>query len=52
MVKSGLAGIDMAERLGMYRQAALQLDIADALEPIRSRTARRFSAASATQLAK
>jgi hypothetical protein len=37
MVKSGLAGIDMAERLSVYRQAALQLDITDALAPIRVR---------------
>src|SRR5262249_37530635 len=39
LVKSGLAGVDMAERLSVYRQAALQLDIADALVPIKSRRA-------------
>jgi hypothetical protein len=38
LVKSGLAGVDMAERLS-YRQAALELDIVDALEPIKSRRA-------------
>jgi hypothetical protein len=37
LVKSGLAGIDMMERLSIYRQAAMELDIADALQPIRSR---------------
>lgn len=42
--KSGLAGIDMAERLSVYRQAALELDIADALEPIRSRRPRSETA--------
>jgi len=52
MVKSGLAGIDMADRFSVYRQAALQLDITDALKPIRSRSTRRSSAAAATQLAK
>lgn len=41
LVKSGLAGVDMAERLSVYRQAALQLDIADALEPIKSRRVQR-----------
>jgi hypothetical protein len=29
----------MAERLSVYRQAALQLDITDALEPLKSRRA-------------
>jgi hypothetical protein len=37
MVKAGLAGIDMAERLSVYHQAAMELDIADALAPIRVR---------------
>jgi hypothetical protein len=38
LVKLDLAGIDMAERLSV--QAALELDIADALEPIKSRRPR------------
>src|SRR5262245_27457115 len=45
LVKSGLAGVDMAERLIVYRQVAMQLDIADALEPIRSSRKARSQAA-------
>ena len=45
LVKSGLAGVDMAERLIVYRQAAMQLDIGDALEPIRSSRKARSQAA-------
>jgi hypothetical protein len=37
LVQSGLAAADMAERVNVYRQAALERDIADALEPIRVR---------------
>jgi len=44
MTLLGLVGAAMAERLNYYRQAAMELDIADALEPIRSRSARAQSA--------
>jgi hypothetical protein len=44
LVKSGLPGIDMAERLSVYRQAVMELDIADALKPIRSRRIRAETA--------
>jgi hypothetical protein len=37
LVKAGLAAADMAERVNVYRQAALESDIADALAPIRIR---------------
>ena len=39
LVKSGLAGADLAERINALRQAALQVDITEALEPIKSRRA-------------
>jgi hypothetical protein len=39
LVKSGLAGADLAERINALRQAALQVDIIEALEPIKSRRA-------------
>ena len=37
LVKAGLAAADMAERVNVYRKAALESDIADALAPIRVR---------------
>ena len=37
LVKSGIVGADMAERINVYRQAAMELDIDDALQPIRAR---------------
>jgi hypothetical protein len=37
LVKAGLAAADMAERVNIYRQAALESDIAEALAPIRVR---------------
>ena len=37
LVRSGLVGAELAERLNQYRQAAMELDIADALQPIKSR---------------
>jgi hypothetical protein len=37
LVKAGLAAADMAERVNVFRQAALESDIADALAPIRVR---------------
>ena len=33
---------DVAERINLYRQAAMELDISDALEPIRARRASRI----------
>ena len=36
LVKAGLAAADMAERVYVYRKAALEGDIADALVPIRA----------------
>jgi hypothetical protein len=37
LVKAGLAAADMAERVNVFRQAALESDIADALAPIKVR---------------
>jgi hypothetical protein len=36
LIKAGLAAADMAERVYVYRKAALEGDIADALVPIRA----------------
>jgi hypothetical protein len=49
LVKSGIAGADMVERINLYRQAAMELDISDALAPIRARRGSRVQDARTNQ---